>query len=99
METQNSRIQISFHYVNGQSESFYVYDPIEADMIQQDVQQELRRLMEKSWWVLQLTDQTIYVNTANLLKVEIKPAAHRIQGEGVFSNVERITTLSRAHSH
>lgn len=98
MESQTARMQITFYYVNGQTESFNVYDPIDAHAVQQEVQQELRRIMEKHWWILNLPDQTVCVNTTNILKVEIKPPISRIQGEGVFENAERVTTL-RAHSH
>ena len=97
MHSQSHPIQLTFFYTNGEKESFNVYDPVEADMVQQDLQQELRRILDRQWWILHLADQTVCVNTANLVKVEIKPAISRIQGEGVFPNAERITTLSRAH--
>jgi len=97
MERQTDRVQLTFYYVNGQTESYYVHDPIEANAIHQEVQQEMRRMLDQHWWVLHLAEQTVYVNTANILKVEIRPSVNRISGEGVFDNAERITALSRAH--
>lgn len=98
MQSEPGRIQLTFYYLNGQTESFNVHDPIDARMIEQEVQQEIRRTLEKHWWILHLPEQTVYINTANVMKVEIRPSMNRIHGEGVFQNAERITALTRAHS-
>lgn len=98
MQPEAGRIQLTFHYINGQTESYNVYDPIEAGAIQQEIQQEIRRILEKPWWILHLPEQTVYVNTANVLKIEIKPGTPQIQGEGVFANAQRVTNLTRAHN-
>lgn len=98
MHSESNPIQFTFFYTNGDKESFNVYDPAEADMIQQDLQQEMRRILDRQWWILHLAEQTVFINTANVLKVEIKPTISRVQGEGVFPNAARVTTLSRAHS-
>jgi hypothetical protein len=97
MHSEPNRLQLTFYYINGQTESFHVYDPTAALTIEQEIQQEMHRILEKHWWVLHLPEQTVYVNTANVFKVEIKPSMHRLQGDGVFPNAERITALSRAH--
>lgn len=98
METQPAHVQLTIYYINGQTESFNIYDPVEAGAIRQEVQQEMRRTLDQHWWILHLSEQTVYVNTANILKVEIRPSVNRIQGEGVFPNAERVTALSRAHA-
>jgi hypothetical protein len=98
MDTQPSRVQLTLYYINGQTESFNVYDPVDAGAIRQEIQQEMRRTLDQHWWILHLPEQTVYVNTANILKVEIRPSVNRIQGEGVFPNAERVTALSRAHT-
>ncbi len=97
MEAEANRIQITFHYVNGHTESFYIHDPVDDGLIRQQIQQEMRRTLEQPWWILHLAEQTVYVNTANVLKVEMCPSVNRIQGEGVFDPAERVTALSRAH--
>ncbi len=97
MSSQSVNAQITFHYLNGETETFNVYDPVEAQMVQQQLQQEFRRFLEKHWWILHLSEQTVCINTANILRIEIKPAITRIQGEGVFTNAERVTALKRSH--
>lgn len=95
--SEPNRLQLTFYYVNGQTESFLVSDPTSALTIEQEIQQEMRRVLEKHWWVLHLPEQTVYVNTANVLKVEIKPSMHQFQGDAVFPDAERVTALTRAH--
>jgi hypothetical protein len=98
MSGQSVNAQITFHYLNGETETFNVYDPVEAQTLQQELQQEFRRFLEKHWWILHLGDQTVCINTTNILRIEIKPPINRIQGEGIFSNAERVTALKRSHS-
>lgn len=97
MPTQDSlHTQITFHYINGQSESFNLYAPIEDDGTQQTTQLEVRHLLKKDWWIVHLADQTVFINVDNVLKLEMKPAMLQLQGEDVFSNAERVTALNRA---
>jgi hypothetical protein len=46
--------------------------------------------------VFHLEEQTICVNTANVIKVEIKPAIPYLQGDNVFSNAQRVTALTQS---
>ncbi|MBW4648445.1 MAG: hypothetical protein KME06_07060 [Kastovskya adunca ATA6-11-RM4] len=95
MQSQDSVIQMTFHYTDGQSESFYIYDPPNIHDTAQELRQEVRHFLDKNWWILHLQEETVYINTAHVLKVEVKPAIPELQGEGVFSNAERITALTR----
>jgi hypothetical protein len=87
--------QITFHYMNGQSESFNLYAPIESDGSNQTVQLEVRHLLKKDWWIINLPEQTVFINIDNVVKVEMKPPISELKGEDVFSNAERVTALNR----
>lgn len=93
--TPPEQVQLTFHYVNGQSESFLIYNDVEAGTTRQDLRQEMRRLLDGHWWILKLPEETVVINNANVLKVEIKPPLASLQGEGVLDNAERITALNR----
>lgn len=88
--------QLTFYYINGQSESFNLYAPIEDDGTQQTTQLEIRHLLKKDWWIVHLAEQSIFINVDNVIKMEMKPTMLQIQGEDVFSNAERVTALNRA---
>ncbi|MEB3339082.1 MAG: hypothetical protein VKJ46_16540 [Leptolyngbyaceae bacterium] len=90
-------IQITFHYMNGQSESFSVSSPVDeaGTLTQQDIQQEIRQFLKEDWWMLKLMDETVVIQASNVLKVEIKPPMASIQGHGVLSNAQRVTALNR----
>lgn len=96
MYTQTSDTQITFYYLDGHTESFSISNPEETAETQQEVRQQLRRLFDHPWWVFHLEDQTICVNTANVIKVEIKPAIPYLQGDNVFSNAQRVTALTQS---
>lgn len=87
--------QMTFHYINGQSESFNLYAPIESDGSNQTVQLEVRHLLKKDWWIINLPEQTVFINIDNVVKVEMKPAMPELRGEDVFANAERVTALNR----
>jgi len=87
--------QLTFHYMNGQSESFNLYAPIESDGSNQTVQLEVRHLLKKDWWIINLTDQTVFINIDNVVKVEMKPPIPELRGDDVFANAERVTALNR----
>lgn len=87
--------QITFYYINGQSESFNVFEQPEEDTTTQGIQLEMRRLLEKDWWILNLPEQTVMINVDNVVKVEVRPVLTQLHGEGVFNNAERVTALNR----
>lgn len=95
MQSQaSSMTQLTFHYLNGQTESFLV--PQLEDETRQDIGLEVRHILQKDWWILNLPEQTVMVNVANVTKVEVYPPITQVQGEGVFSNAERVTALNRS---
>jgi hypothetical protein len=98
MYSRDSLTQLTFHYVNGDKESYNIYAPSDHPVTSQDVQQEMRRFLDQRWWVLHLPDETVCINSENILKVEIKPAIPGFQGESVFKDAQRVSTLNRMHS-
>lgn len=95
IDNQDTLIQVTFHFVNGQNESFNVLWRADASLTLQDIHQKTMKLLEKPWCVLHLPEQTVCIMTANVLKVEIKPSLDEIQGEGVFSDARRVSAFTR----
>lgn len=87
--------QLTFHYMNGQTESFSVQAPIEDDGTQATLQLEVRNILRKDWWIVHLPEQTIFINVDNVVKVEVKPPMPDIRGEDVFASAERVTAINR----
>lgn len=87
--------QITFHYMNGHSESFNLHAPIENDGTDATLQLEVRHILKKDWWIINLPEQTVFVNIDNVVKIEVKPAIADLRGEDVFTNAERVTTMTR----
>lgn len=81
--------QITLHYDNGQTESFNL--PISP----QEFQQQVNLLLERPWLTFLLYDQTIFVYTNKIIKIEVKPPL-QMHGVGVFQNTERVTALNRS---
>ncbi|WP_416673052.1 hypothetical protein [Egbenema bharatensis] len=94
MYTESSYTQFTFYYLNGQSESFNVFEQSDDPTVP-GLQMEMRRFLEKDWWILNLPEQTVMINVANVVKVEVKPVMNQLHGEGIFNNVERVTALNR----
>jgi hypothetical protein len=85
---------LTFHYLNGQTEAFMIPNGLD-DTTQQDLRIEVRHILQKDWWLINLDEQTVMINIANVVKVEVKPALSQLQGEGIFANAERVTALHR----
>jgi hypothetical protein len=94
MQEQADYVQLTFHYLNGQSEAFMVPDVLE-DENRHDARIEIRHILQKDWWIINLAEQTVMINIANVTRVEVKPSLSQLQGEGIFSNAERVTALNR----
>lgn len=88
MQSVDTFTQVTFHYQNGETESFDI--PITP----QAFQQQLQGLLNQPWVTLQLFDSTVFICTAQVVKVEVKPPVFEIQGDGVFSDVQRVTPLT-----
>ena len=88
MLSEDSFTEVTFHYVNGETESFDISITPEA------FQQELPGFLSQPWLTMHLFDRTILICTAQVMKVEVKPPITEIQGQGVFSEVQRVTALT-----
>lgn len=97
MNNHEGFLQITFHYTNGQTEAFNILLHEDNSLTAHELQQRILKHIEKPWCILHLPEHTICVNTENLLKVEMKPAMREFHGEGVFSDVRRVTALSRSN--
>lgn len=94
--SDGSYVQLTFYYRDGSHESFNVYAPIEDDGTEQTLQLEVRHLLKKDWWIVNLPEQTVFINVENVIKFEMKPPTVSLRGEDVFSNAERVTALTRS---
>ncbi|MEG3975255.1 hypothetical protein QT970_11605 [Microcoleus sp. herbarium8] len=89
-QDKENTTQVTFHYVEGNTETFTI--PIPAS----EFQEEVLQLLNQPWLTFHLVDQTVFICTARLIKVEIKPAIPELQGQGIFSNSMRVSTMQRA---
>ena len=96
LNSQDSLKELTFYFAGGQTESFNIVVRADGSLTAQDLQQKIMRILDKPWCTLHLPQQTILINTANILKVELKPPVTEIQGESVFSDVRRVTALARS---
>lgn len=88
MQTQDSFTEVTFHYVNGESESF------EIPLTPEAFQQQLSDLLNQPWLTMHLFDKTVLICTAQIMKIEVKPPLTEIQGTGVFPDTLRVTALT-----
>lgn len=95
MQSHDGLTLLTFHYLDGRTESFNVFAPVDAAETQQEIRQEVRRFLDKSWWILHLPDETVFINTTNVIKVEMQPAIPQLIGEDVFTDAQRVTALTR----
>ncbi|PSB44617.1 hypothetical protein C7B67_22445 [filamentous cyanobacterium Phorm 6] len=89
-QDKENTTQVTFHYVEGHTETFTI--PIPAP----EFQEELLQLLNQPWLTFHLVDQTVFICTARLIKVEIKPPIPELQGQGIFPNSMRVNTMQRA---
>jgi hypothetical protein len=88
MQSVDSFTQVTFHYQNGETESFDI--PVTPEALQQ----QLQDLLNQPWLTLHLFDSTVFIRTAQIMKVEVKPPMPEIQGDGVLSDAQRVTALT-----
>ncbi len=91
-QDKENTTQVTFHYVEGHTETFTI--PMPA----QEFQDEVLNLLNQPWLIFHLVDQTVFICTSRLVKVEVKPAIPELQGQGIFSNSLRVSTMQRAAS-
>lgn len=90
MSIPNGYTQVTFHFINGQTEAFNI--PVSPE----EFEQQISSLLQKPSLILHLRDQTVVVSTAQLMKIEVKPPLSQLEGEGIFPNSERVTALTRS---
>ena len=89
MQTKPTATQLTFYYDNGQAETLSVPQP------PSELAQQLQQMFNRPWLIFHLAEQTVMIATQKVIKLEIKPAAPELQGEGIFSNTQRVTALQR----
>lgn len=77
-------LKMTFHFTNGKSESFDIYPPTDPLVTRQDIRQVMRHLTRENWWILKTPERTIFINTANVLSVELTPPIDDLEGEGIL---------------
>lgn len=90
MHSQAEVTQATFHYDTGQSDSFMI--PIAPE----EFQKQINLLLERPWLILHLFDETVFICTNRIVKVEVKPSLSQMTGIGVFANCQRVTALNRS---
>lgn len=88
MPTENNFTEVTFYYINGQTEAF------EISLTPEDFGAQLPALLNQPWLTMHLFDRTVLICTAKIMKVEVKPDNLQIQGEGVFLEAQRVTALT-----
>ncbi|MBE9129396.1 MULTISPECIES: hypothetical protein [unclassified Coleofasciculus] len=89
MPSPDSFTEVTFHYINGETESF------EFPVTPEAFQEQLPVLLSQPCWTLNLFDQTVLIFTAQVIKVEVKPPLTELQGQGIFTDAQRVTALTR----
>lgn len=87
---QNNSTQVTFYFEDGHSEAFNV------PVVSATFGRELPELLAQPLLTFHLTDQTVVICTAKVIKIEIKPALNELQGGGIFPNCQRVTAMQRA---
>lgn len=88
MSNADSFTQVTFHYINGTSETFDI--PIGPEAFQQ----QLQDFFSQPWLIMHLFDKTVFICTAQVIKVEVKPPLPEIAGQGVFPDAQLVTALT-----
>jgi hypothetical protein len=86
---KQNNTQVTFHYVEGHTESFSIPMP------PSQIQQQIMDLLNQPWLTFHLVDQTVMISTTRLVKVEIEPSIPDLQGPGVFYNCQKMTAMQR----
>lgn len=85
-ETPSDRelLNITFHFVNGQSQCFTIQSIVSNTATPQDMRQTIRRFLKEDWWAIKTPDKTFFINSANVLSYEVDTTAPGFEGEGVL---------------
>lgn len=67
-----------------QSRTFNILSRLEAESTRTDSRQVIRRFLKEDWWVIQTEDGTVFINSGNVLAVEVNPPMPTLEGEGIL---------------
>lgn len=89
---------LTFYYENGHNDTFLM-NAAYRFANGQDLTQALHHLFERGWWTFHLSDRTVVIHTAKVIKIEINPPLDRALGEAVFANASQWTLTTRTARH
>lgn len=89
MQAQDNLVQFTFYYTDGRTEAFHI--PSSGESLEADIRQRL----DQTWCILQTPENTVFINMANVLKVEVNPPIMQLQTAEIFPEAERLTPLTR----
>lgn len=88
MQSEESFTEVTFKYVNGETESFEI--PVTPEAFRR----QLQGLLDQPWLTIHLFDRTLLICTAQVMKVEVKPPILEFQGQAVLPDAQRVTALT-----
>jgi hypothetical protein len=89
MQAKENLVQLTFYYPDGRTEAFHITPSEES------LEEDIRQRLGQTWCVLQTPENTVFINMANVLKVEVNPPIVQLQTPEVFPDAERLTPLRR----
>lgn len=95
MQSQDYLVQLIFYYTNGHTETFTITPSSESGNPEESMLQIIRQYLSQKWCIIHTPDNSVCINMANILKVEINPPLFPLQGEDVVPQAERLTPLTR----
>ncbi|AFZ50469.1 hypothetical protein [Dactylococcopsis salina] len=96
MPKQAYSLQISFHYNNGEKESFLITETADENDPYPELRQRIQELISQKWCPLHTAEETIYINMTNVDTISVKPALGESDEELSFKEAQRITALTRS---
>ncbi|MDR9402020.1 MAG: hypothetical protein RI580_01130 [Halothece sp. Uz-M2-17] len=96
MPKQAYSLQLTFHYNNGEKESFLVTESAEESNPYPELRQGIQQRLNQQWCPLHTGEETVYVNMNNVDTVTVKPSLGDNQEEIAFHEAQRITALTRS---
>lgn len=95
MPEQQYSLQITFHYNNGEKESFLVTESATQADPYPELRESIQKKLNQQWCLIHTAEETIYINMTNVDNVSIKPPLGENNGEIAFTEAQRITALTR----
>ena len=96
MAKQDYSLQLTFHYSNGEKESFLVTETAEENDPYPELREAIQKRLNLEWCPLHTADETIYINMRNVDTVSVKPSLGESETENEFREAQRVTALTRS---